>query len=89
MRGATPRPLFRSDRSGKVHAPPYHRSSTSPRGPLATTAPLDPRAESDRRNLLAYVWPEQLERMARLRAALDLARADELTVERADSRAMA
>jgi len=49
------------------------------------TAPLDPRAESDRRSLLAYVWPEQLERMARLRAALDLARADELTVERADA----
>ena len=48
-------------------------------------APLDPRLEADRRSLLAYVWPEQLERVARLRAALKLARADGLAVDRADA----
>ena len=48
-------------------------------------APLDPRSEADRRNLLAYVWPEQHERVSRLRAALDLAQADESAVDRADA----
>jgi len=48
-------------------------------------APLDPRSVSDRRNLLAYCWPEQHERLERLRAALDLASFDALAVERADA----
>ena len=48
-------------------------------------APLDPRSEADRRNLLAYVWPEQLERVARLSAALDLAQANGFAVDRADA----
>ncbi|MEO6744364.1 MAG: DUF2332 family protein [Caldimonas sp.] len=48
-------------------------------------APLDPRLEADRRNLLAYVWPEQLERVARLSAALDLAQANAFAIDRADA----
>ena len=48
-------------------------------------APLDPRSEADRRNLLAYVWPEQLDRVARLSAALDLAQANDFAVDRADA----
>ena len=48
-------------------------------------APLDPRSAADRRRLLAYCWPEQSERVARLKAALDLASSDDLTVERADA----
>ncbi|MDQ6679731.1 MAG: DUF2332 family protein, partial [Pseudomonadota bacterium] len=37
------------------------------------------------RNLLAYCWPEQRERVERLQAALELTSTDELTVERADA----
>jgi hypothetical protein len=48
-------------------------------------APLDPRSEADRRNLLAYCWPEQRERVARLTAALELTSSDDLAVERADA----
>lgn len=48
-------------------------------------APLDPRAQTDRRSLLSYCWPEQRERVARLTAALELASADDLAVERADA----
>ena len=47
--------------------------------------PLDPRSDADRRSLLAYCWPEQRERVGRLRAALQLTAADGLTVERADA----
>jgi hypothetical protein len=36
-------------------------------------APLNPRSDADRRSLLAYCWPEQRERVERLRAALELA----------------
>jgi len=36
-------------------------------------APVDPVSESGRRKLLAYVWPDQLERLARLRGACQLA----------------
>ncbi len=48
-------------------------------------APLNPRSAADRRSLLAYCWPEQSERVARLKAALDLTSSDDLTVERADA----
>jgi hypothetical protein len=48
-------------------------------------APLDPRSDSDRRNLLAYCWPEQRERVDRLRAALELTSSDDLVVEHADA----
>jgi hypothetical protein len=48
-------------------------------------APLNPRSEADRRNLLAYCWPEQRERAARLTAALELTSSDDLAVERADA----
>jgi hypothetical protein len=48
-------------------------------------APLDPRSDADRRNLMAYCWPEQRERVARLTAALELTSGDDLAVERADA----
>jgi hypothetical protein len=35
--------------------------------------PLDPRDSGDRLTLLSYIWPDELERMQRMRAALDLA----------------
>jgi len=36
-------------------------------------SPLDVRKPEDRERLIAYVWPEQAERLARVRAAVDLA----------------
>jgi hypothetical protein len=39
-------------------------------------APLDPRDPEDRLTLLSYVWPDEVERLQRLRAALELAAAD-------------
>ena len=38
-----------------------------------------------RRRLLAYIWPDQFERLARIRAAIDLARQLGVTVEAADA----
>jgi hypothetical protein len=48
-------------------------------------APLDPRADTTRLRLLAYVWPERQDRLRTLQRALDEARADDLAVERADA----
>jgi len=45
--------------------------------------PLDPRA--DRERLLAYLWPDQEARLARARAALDIAAADPTPVETGDA----
>jgi hypothetical protein len=46
--------------------------------------PLDVRAEDDVRWLEALVWPEQTERFALLRAAVELARADPVAVTAGD-----
>lgn len=48
-------------------------------------APLDPSSASDRERLLSYVWPDQTERLARLRGALDLAARHGVRVEKADA----
>jgi hypothetical protein len=45
--------------------------------------PLDPRSAEDRLTLTSYVWPDQTERLARLRAALDVAAGAGIEVERA------
>jgi hypothetical protein len=39
-------------------------------------APLDVRDPEDRLTLLSYIWPDELERLARLRAAIDIATSD-------------
>jgi len=36
-------------------------------------APIDPRTDEGRRRLTAYIWPDQAERLARLRGALTIA----------------
>ena len=46
--------------------------------------PLDVRDEDDVRWLEALVWPEQTERFALLRAAIDIARADPVAVTSGD-----
>jgi hypothetical protein len=45
--------------------------------------PLDPRAREDRLTLQSYVWPDQSERFAQLRGALDVAAQVPATVDRA------
>ena len=45
--------------------------------------PLDATTEEGRLTLASYVWGDQVERLARLRAALDVARRVPVTVERA------
>ena len=48
-------------------------------------APLDARDAADRERLLACTWPDQRERLARLEAALDVARGSPPAIERADA----
>jgi hypothetical protein len=45
--------------------------------------PVDPADPESRRALLSYVWPDELERFERTRAALELAAADPAPVDRA------
>lgn len=47
--------------------------------------PLDPTSASDRLTLLSYVWPDQPERIARLRGALDIAQHVPVAIDRADA----
>ena len=44
-------------------------------------APLNPANEADRLTLLSYVWPDQLDRVGRLRGALEIAAQQPVTVE--------
>ncbi len=50
-------------------------------------APLDPADPADRERLLAYVWADQAERLARTEAALDLAASDPPVIDQADAAA--
>lgn len=52
-------------------------------------APVDASTEEGRLTLLAYVWPDQLRRVERLRAALEVAAAHPVAVERAPAAAWA
>lgn len=47
------------------------------------TSPLDPRSDEDRLTLASYVWPDQVERHERLRAALTVAEDVEAPIDRA------
>jgi hypothetical protein len=47
--------------------------------------PVDPTSEEGRLTLLSYVWPDQLERLERLRGALEVARDVPAVVEEADA----
>lgn len=47
--------------------------------------PIDPTVEAGRALLLSFVWPDQLERLALLQAALAVASAVPVTVERRDA----
>lgn len=45
-------------------------------------APLDPSTEAARERILAYVWPDQTERLVRTKAALELAGVSSVRVQR-------
>jgi hypothetical protein len=47
--------------------------------------PLDPTTPDGRRTLLSYVWPDQLERLTRLEAAIEVARRVPAVVDRAEA----
>lgn len=47
------------------------------------TSPLDPRSDEDRLTLASYVWPDQVERHERLRAAVTVAEDVEAPIDRA------
>ncbi len=49
--------------------------------------PLDVTSPADRERLLAYVWPDQADRLARVEAAMDVAAADPPRIERAEAAA--
>ncbi len=61
--------------------PKPHPINVSDRAAVDIT-PLDPHDPGDRLRLLAYIWPDQPERMARTRAAIELA---DTKVEAADA----
>lgn len=48
-------------------------------------APIDPTTDDGRLTMLSFLWPDQLERFDRLRAALDIAGADPIPVDEADA----
>lgn len=47
--------------------------------------PIDPTTEDGARTLLSYVWPDQLDRIARLRAAIDVARRVPVEIDRSSA----
>ncbi len=49
------------------------------------TGPIDPTTDDGRTTLLSYVWPDQPERLALVRAACDVARWIPVVVERAEA----
>jgi hypothetical protein len=82
------------ERWGPENSPVTIRAALTGRPPLETplevasragcdARPLDPRSEDDRLTLTSYVWMDQPERLARLRAALDVSAGAGIEVERA------
>ena len=77
-----------------LHLAPEWEGPPPPAGNLRVVArrgvdliPLDVRDPAQRDRLLAYVWPEQVARIARLNAALDAAAADPPPVDAGDAAA--
>jgi hypothetical protein len=82
------------ERWGPDDSPVTLRAALTGRPPLDTplgvrsragcdARPLDPRNEEDRLTLTSYVWADQTERLARLRAALEVAAETGIRVEKA------
>lgn len=80
------------DRESPLQLSPEWKGPPPPRAPIGIAtrrgcdlSPLDPEKPTDRESLLAYVWPDQAERVQRLTRALDIAAAHPVKVERADA----
>lgn len=73
------RPDWTGDRPPSGPLPQVNHRAACDRRPAPIADP------ASRRRLLAYVWPDQGERLARLRAAIDLALAEGVEVEAADA----
>src|SRR5690606_14810914 len=66
-----------------VSPPPARVEVVARRG--VDRQPLDPADPATRERLNAYVWADQLPRIARLNAALDLAAADPPVIDKGDA----
>lgn len=75
--------LLPTDWSGPL--PPLDAKVTVIERAACDRRPVDLTDPIQRRRLLAYVWPDQFERLDRLRAAIDLALARNIKVEAADA----
>ncbi|MCF8466419.1 MAG: DUF2332 family protein [Sneathiella sp.] len=47
--------------------------------------PVDPGSAEDRERMLSFIWPDQVERLERTRAAMDIAAKSPIRVEKADA----
>jgi hypothetical protein len=65
--------------------PPLHVRALVSERQGCDSNPLDPSSEADRLTLASYVWADQSERLALLRAALELAARTPAQVEQADA----
>jgi hypothetical protein len=82
--GALDAPLTLSgDWSGP--APPLNAEVEVVEKRACDRSPIDVRSEEGALRLQAYIWPEQTERLARIRAAIDLARRTDIAVDKADA----
>jgi hypothetical protein len=70
-------------RTGLRGHPPLHVQVSVASRAGCDASPVDPRTEDGRITLQSYVWPDQLERLDRLRAALSVAAEVEAPVDRA------
>jgi hypothetical protein len=82
------------DPSSAVRLAPDWEGPPPPETSIEVTArsgcdlnPLDPNSDEDRLRLLSYLWADQSDRVARTRAAFDIARAHPATIDEADARA--
>lgn len=83
--GETPKAASRSVANGAAKRLRSALRSASPIGPGAIRAPSIPRRPAIGSGSSPYIWPDQAERLATTKAALDAAAAAPWRVERADA----
>ena len=66
-------------------APPLNANVEVVEKRACDQSPINVRSEEGALRLQAYIWPEQTERLDRIRAAVDLARRTDIRVEKADA----
>lgn len=80
------------DPAAAVHHAPKWRGEAAPDGALTIAdragcdlLPVDPGNPADRERMLSFIWADQQDRLDRTRAALDIAAASPIRVEKADA----